>query len=309
MRIAVLGSGAMGSLFGGFLSQRNEVWLVDIDFQKVDKINRDGVTIHEPNGERIFYPKAITATAGLDPMDLIIVFVKAMHSRSALAENKALIGEATYVMTLQNGAGHEETLLEFVPKTNVIIGTTQHNGSIVETGHIHHGGGGKTNIGLLDGDNLKLQSIARNFTECGLETCVSGDIKRLIWNKLFLNVSASVLTGILQVKLGFLFDDAHGWSLVERLAREAVAVANADNLNFDPEKVLLDIKMSLSNAHDGYTSIYTDLRDGMSTEVDTISGSVVKEAKRRGVAVPCHDFVVELVHAIEDKNCIKGGTL
>jgi 2-dehydropantoate 2-reductase len=316
MRIAVLGSGAMGSLFGGFLSQRNEVWLVDIDSQKVDKISRDGVTIHEPDGERMFFPKAVCNTAGLGVMDLIIVFVKAMHSRSALSGNKALIGADTYVMTLQNGAGHEETLLEFVARERVIIGTTQHNGSLTENGHVHHGGGGKTNIGLVNGNSQSLQSIAKNFTECGLETFVSDDIKRLIWNKLFLNVSASVLTGILQVKLGYLLDNVHGWFLVERLAREAVTVANADEIDFDPEEVLGDIKILLGNAYEGYTSIYADLRNGMLTEVDTISGSVVKEAKRHGISVPCHKFVVELVHAMEDKKKIeavisttKGGSL
>jgi 2-dehydropantoate 2-reductase len=301
MRIAVLGSGAMGSLFGGYLSQRNEVWLVDIDLEKVRKINRDGVTIHEPEGERIFYPKAATDTAGLSGMNLIVVFVKAMHSRSALAGNKALIGEDTYVMTLQNGAGHEETLLEFVPRAHVIIGATQHNASITKNGHVHHGGGGKTSIGLLDGNSRILQSIANNFTDCGFETFVSDDIKRLIWNKLFLNVSASVLTGILQVRLGYLFDNAHGWFLVERLVKEAVEVANAEGKKFDFEEVLADIKILLSNAHEGYTSIYADIRNGRPTEVDTISGSVVKEAKRHGVSVPCHEFVVELVHAMEDK--------
>jgi 2-dehydropantoate 2-reductase len=301
MKIAVLGSGAMGSLFGGYLSQLNEVWLVDIDPQKVDKINREGVRVCEPGGERVFYPKALTNTAGLSQMDLIIIFVKAMHSRKALSGNLELIGENTYLMTLQNGAGHEEILREFVPGERVIIGATQHNSSITETGHVHHGGGGKTNIGLVAGDNQNLQSIAKNFTDCGFDTAVANDIKRLIWNKLFLNVSASVLTAILQVKLGFLVDNEHGRFLVERLAREAVAVANADDIRFNPDEVLADIKMLLTNAREGYTSIYTDIRNGVPTEVDTISGSVVKEANRLGVSVPCHEFVVELVHAIEDK--------
>jgi 2-dehydropantoate 2-reductase len=301
MRITVLGSGAMGSLFGGYLSQHNEVWLVDINHGRVDRINRDGIVVLEQGGERVFHPKAVTNTADLGEMDLIIVFVKAMHSRNALAENQHLIGKNTYVMTLQNGAGHEETLLEFAPRARVIIGVTQHNSSITETGQIHHGGGGKTNIGLLDGDSKKVQSIADGFSKCGFETFVSDDIKRLIWNKLFLNVSASVLTAVLQVKLGYLLDDEHGWFLVERLVREAVNVAIADGMEFVAEEVLADIKMLLGNAREGYTSIYADIHNGICTEVDTISGSIIKEAKRHGVLVPSHEFVVELVHALEDK--------
>ncbi|MGE5604545.1 MAG: ketopantoate reductase family protein [Bacteroidota bacterium] len=301
MRIAVLGAGAMGSLFGGYLSQHNEVWLVDVDQEKVNKINCSGIKIREPQGDLVFHPKAITNTAGMDKVDLLIIFVKSMYSRNALSQNRHLIGDDTYVMTLQNGSGHQETLLEFARRDRVIIGVTQHNSSIIETGYIHHGGGGKTNIGLLDGGSERIQPIARVFNECGFETFVADDIKRLIWNKLFLNTSASVLTGILQVKLGYMIDNKHGWFLVERLVREAVAVANADGLNFNPDEVLANIKTSLSNSREGYTSIYADLRNGALTEVDTISGSVVREGKRLGISTPSHEFVVELVHAMEDK--------
>ena len=292
----------MGSLFGGYLSKHNEVWLVDVDPEKVDKISRDGITIHETSGNQVYFPKAVTSTADLGEMDLIIVFVKAMYSRKALSGNKHLIGRNTYVLTLQNGAGHEKVLLEFVPAEQAIIGTTQHNSSIIESGHIHHGGGGSTSIGLLNGFCSKIQSIADNFTKCGFETAISEDIKKQIWNKLFTNVSSSVMTAVLQVKLGFLLDNAHGWLLVEQLAREAVTVANADGMGYEPEEVVAELKRLLGNVREGYTSIYADIKNGVPTEVDTISGSVISEAKRLGVSVPSHEFVVNLVHAIEEKN-------
>ncbi len=302
MKIAVLGAGAMGSLFSGYLSQENEVWLVGVDPQKTDKLDREGITIMEPDGSsRHFHPRAVTDTTGLGTMDLIIIFVKAMNTRAALSAHRHLIGEKTWVMTLQNGAGHEDTLMEFVPREQIIIGTTQHNSSIIETGKIRHGGGGKTSFGLLDGSVEKIRHIADTFIKCGFETIVSDNIKKQVWTKLFLNASSSVMTGILQVKQGYLLDNEHAWSLVERLVREAVAVANADGLDFDAEEILTMIKTVIGNAREGYTSIYADLRDGRKTEVDTISGSVVKAAKRLGVAVPSHEFVVQLVHAMEGK--------
>lgn len=88
MKIAVLGAGAMGSLFGGYLSQYNEVWLVGVDAEKIDKINHDGITIRERQEERTFHPKAVTNSNGLGKVDLIIVFVKAMHTRKALEANQ-----------------------------------------------------------------------------------------------------------------------------------------------------------------------------------------------------------------------------
>lgn len=114
LRIMVLGAGAMGMLFGGYLSEQNEVWLLDVDSSRVDKINADGVLIREPDGDRTFRPKAVTSAAGLRTMDLVIVFVKAMYTVDALFCNRSLIGEDTYLMTLQNGAGHEAKLLSLI---------------------------------------------------------------------------------------------------------------------------------------------------------------------------------------------------
>lgn len=301
MRIAILGAGAMGCLFGAYLTKENDVWLVDIDKRIVDAINENGVRVTEKDGEHVMRPRAVCDTSGLGEMDLVIVFVKSMHTESALAANKHLIGENTYVMTLQNGAGHEDMLLKFVQFERIIIGSTQHNSSLVSPGHVYHGGGGLTSIGLLNGQSGHLQAIADKFTSCGFNTVVSDNVKKQIWTKLMLNTSASVLTAVLQVKLGYILDNPHAWFLAEKLIKEAVAVANADGLDFDAKQVIGDIKAVLSRAYDGYTSIYADLRDGLRTEVDTISGSVLRAAKRLGLPVPYHEFVVELVHALEEK--------
>ena len=303
MKIAVLGAGAMGALFGGYLSKHNDVWLVDVDAQRVKAITEKGITVIEKQGKSVYSPKAVTSTAGLDEMDLIIVFVKSMFTLDALRQNRHLIGKDTYIMTLQNGAGHETKLIQFTDTDHVLIGTTQHNSSIISDGHIHHGGGGKTTIGILGGNSARVQHIADTFSKCGFETRVSDDVKKQIWTKLFLNTAASSLTAILQVPLGFILDDPYARSLMELLAREAVTVANAEGFaRFDAEDVIENIKAVLENARDGYTSIYADLKNGVRSEVDTISGSVVDTADRLDISVPYHQFVVSLIHAMENKN-------
>lgn len=301
MKIAILGAGAMGCLFGGYLSRHNEVWLIEIDEERAEAVNRDGVRIREADGEETFYPKAVTRANGLGEMDLVIVFVKAMFSEAALKANRGLIGPDTYVMTLQNGAGHEQNLLKVADRAHVIIGTTKHNSSLIGPGYINHGGGGVSSIGLPDGGSGVLAPIAENFTCCGFDTIVSDCVKKTIWKKLFVNVSASVVTGILQTSLDFIGGSSHAWALTEQLAREAVRVANTDHMGFDEEEIVKEVRDLVDHAHNGYTSIYADLRDGVPTEVDTISGAVLSEAKRLGVPAPAHSFVVELVHALEDR--------
>lgn len=142
MRIAVIGAGAMGSIYGGHLSQHNEVILVDTNQQVVEQINKNGLLVDE-NGTSVSYqPKALCDTSEEKPVDLVILFVKALFSRAALENNSALIGPDTRLMTLQNGAGHEDLLKEFVSEDRVIIGTTEDNGAVLGLGHVRRGGTG-----------------------------------------------------------------------------------------------------------------------------------------------------------------------
>lgn len=302
MKITVLGAGAMGMLFGGYLSQHNDVWMLDVDQSRVDKINRDGARIREKDGDRCFYPKAVSRCEGLPVMDLVIVFIKAMYSMQALETNRPLIGPNTYVMTLQNGSGHEAKLLRVADRDHVIIGSTQHNSSVISNGYANHGGGGKSSIGLLNGHSEQIDFIAETFTRCGIECVTSNEVKKQIWTKLFLNTSASALTAVLQMPLGYIYDDPHAHTLMLRLVREAVTVANAEGeAHFEEAEVVDGIETVLKNGRGGLTSIYADIKNGARTEVDTISGSVVETARRLGLSVPYHEMLVETIHAMEGR--------
>ena len=120
MKIAVLGAGAMGGLYSAYLSRHNEVTVIDVNAQVVEKINADGLEVQEPDGtSQVYHPHAVLSTEGMAPVDLIVVFVKAMFSESALNNNRSIIGPETYLMTLQNGSGHEDMLGKFVPQEHI----------------------------------------------------------------------------------------------------------------------------------------------------------------------------------------------
>ena len=302
MRIAVIGAGAMGSIYGGHLSQHNEVILVDTKQQVVEQINKNGLLVDE-NGTSVSYqPKALCDTSEEKPVDLVILFVKALFSRAALENNSALIGPDTRLMTLQNGAGHEDLLKEFVSEDRVIIGTTEDNGAVLGLGHVRRGGTGVTNVGMLaeDQDGF-LTRLKENFDSCGFEVRIHENIQYLIWDKLFTNVSLSALTGVLQVDMGYIAADEFAWKLCCQLIHETILTAAAAGLEFDEEAVREKVRKTSLNNPQGCTSIRADLRDGRRTEVDTISGSVVRAAAKYGVDVPGHTFVVNLVHAMEGR--------
>lgn len=302
MRIAVLGAGAMGSLFGGYLSQKNDVYLIDVSEVTANAINEKGLTIEEPSGARVPYNvHCYTSSENLPVMDLIIVFVKAMYSKSALEANKRLIGDNTLLLTLQNGAGHEELLSSFVDSSRVVFGTTQHNAAVMEPGLIKHGGAGHTYIGRLDGNTSNLDLLVSAFNEAGLDASASASVNHMVWQKLFTNVSASALTGVLQVPLGFILSDEYAKNICKELIREAVNVARAEGEVFDEEEEIKKVFAVCEKSPDGITSIYADIKNGRKTEVDTISGSVVRKAARLGVSAPYHRMLVDLIHAMENR--------
>ena len=302
MKIAVLGAGAMGSLFSGYLSRHNDVSVIDVNPTMVEAINKNGVRIREKDGSTTLgHPKAYVNASELGTQDLVIVFVKAMFTISALEGNKNLIGPKTYLMTLQNGAGHESKLLKFADRQHVIIGSTQHNSSVIEPGYVNHGGSGVSSIGLLDGGCEVIQPIAENLTACGFECHTEENVQKQVWKKMFTNTAASSLTGLFQVPLGFIHTDPNANFLMRQLCTEAVTVANSLGLGFDLDEVTRDVDAVCINAPHGYTSIYADIRDGHRSEVDTISGSVVEAAHDQGISVPYHEFVVKAIHALENK--------
>ncbi len=302
MRIVVIGAGAMGSLFGGYLSRFHEVTLVGTREAHMEKIRRDGVHITEADGRTLcFRPDARVSTEGMAAADLVLVQVKAPSTAAALEAHKGVIDGHTLVLTLQNGMGHEEVLGRYAKEEQIVIGTTKHNCSVMEPGCIRHGGSGMTYIGGISGDAQRVQRLADALTQCGLECEWCPDVRRLIYEKLVINASSSVLSGILQVPQGFVLSNPHAWTLCKTLIRETVAVAAAEGIRLDPEEKVEEVRKLLEGNPGGLTSIYADLRDGRRTEVDTISGAVVAAGRRLGVPTPMQETMVKVVHAMEGK--------
>lgn len=302
MKIAVIGAGAMGSIYGAMLSSACEVYIIDKNKEVVETVKANGLKIEYEGKVKHYYPKITDDANKVGKVDLIILFVKSTSSKVALESNKELIGSDTKIMTLQNGAGHEDLLKEFVNRDRIIIGTTEDNGSVVEPGYVKRGGTGVTNIGLISKDKTDtLDKIRDIFNKSGFNVKIHSNIKKLIWDKLFINTSLSVVTAILQVDMGYIYSNKYAWNMTRKLIHEANITANAMGLKFKEEDIIEKVKLTSINNPKGYTSLRSDIENNRKTEVETISGAVIKEAKNNGIEVPIHEFVVNMIHAMENK--------
>lgn len=301
MKIAILGSGAIGCLYGAYLSKNNDVYMICRRQKVMDAINKDGITVFEPDGSKVSYPNVKACLSGEcdADIDLIFVIVKAFDTENAMEINRNIIKDNTMVITLQNGGGNDLKLAKFVPMDRVIIGTTRHNAVNLDNGNIRHSGSGATCIG----SNIKgkeLEEIARTFEEAGLETIVDDDIQRIIWSKLFLNLSANTFTAITKAPFGTLISDDYAWSFAKKLIGEAIEVAEAEGLHFSYQEVLDHVHSSCEAVATGFSSMSQDVMNCRKTEIDAINGFVVDRANAHNVPATYNTFVRDLIHSIEN---------
>ena len=303
MKIAILGAGAMGCLYASFLVHAHEVTLIDSYKPQVDKINKDGITrINHDKSEETFHVKASLSGSDIGIQDLVIVFVKGIHTYDAMKNNPSLIGSKTIVMTLQNGAGNNRDIAHFVKKEKIIVGTSSHNSVAMELGKFYHSGCGPTNIGPdfpCEQSLFDVKKVNEAFLSCDIQVHVLDDIQKVLWQKLFVNCGINALSTLMQCSVGEVYTNPYLWELCTKLVYECVLVAKADGTSFDFKEALEIVKKVCVNDATGYASMYQDRQNKRFTEIDRINGVVARLGQEYGIDTPYNNILVKQIHAIE----------
>lgn len=300
MKIAVLGAGAMGSLFGGLLAESGaQIHLLDVWKEHVDALNQKGLRIDCEGVER-----TIAVTANADPQqsekaDLVIVFVKSTHTRLAAAIAARIAGEDGLVLTLQNGMGNADILAGAVPPQRVLAGTTSHGATLLGPGRIRHAGMGPTTIGLWSGgEAAAAQSVAKLFNAAGIETTVVNDVRSLIWGKLLINVGINAITALTGIKNGQINDMEITRDLSRQAVEEAMEVARAQGIRIRNDAV--EHVFQVAEATSGNrSSMGQDVDNHRQTEISAINGAVVAEARKVGIKAPVNETLTALVETLQ----------
>ncbi len=301
MKIAVIGAGAMGCLYGAYLSKKHDIYMINAREAQVQAIRESGISVEEASGETTVFPNINAYVSGTckEKVDIVIIFVKSTHTELALEQNKELFNDSTVVMTLQNGAGNDRMIEKYVSQNNIIIGTSKHNAVNLGKGKIKHPASGVTTIGSNHNATSAVNTAADVLRDAGFEIEVADDIQRIIWSKLLVNLSVNTFTAITQTPIGYMIKNQHAWDFAKRLVYEAIEVAEADGTYFDRREALNMVKSVCEKAGDGYSSMYQDRKNHVKMEIDAINGAIVEQAKLYGVPTPYNTLIVDLIHAIE----------
>jgi 2-dehydropantoate 2-reductase len=301
MKVAVIGAGAMGSLYGGYLSQSgHEVYLIDVWQDHVEKINKSGLIIVENDRELTVYPKATSSADSVGTVDLVIIFVKSIMTERAVEQNIELIGPETIVLSLQNGYGNIEQIEKFVDRERIIAGTTAHGATMVGPGIIKHAGEGQTHIGSVTGSaDSKIEKICELLNKSGFNTTISSNVLKLIWSKLIVNIGINALTAILHVKNGQLLNFEETRTIMIEAVKEAVEVANKLGMTFDLGETVDNVMEVTRGTSENKSSMLQDVLNGRKTEIDAINGAVLKEGLKVGISTPVNMVLTNLIRSKE----------
>ena len=305
LKVAVLGAGAMGCLFGGLLAEKGlNVTLIDVWKEHVDAINKDGLKMDGHGGDRIIKVKATSDPSSLDKMDAVIVMCKATALEPALNSIKNIIGEKTVFMSFQNGIGHEAIIQSIVGNEKVIGGTTTQASNILGPGHIMNHGALPSWIGEYEGGiTERISEIADTFTAHNLEMIAAEDVKKRKWMKLFALTAIGPLSAIFDLHHTDLYINNKANDVSRGLGKEIILetreVALADGVNVSEDECLFMFNKIVDSMQTNKSSMAFDVQYKRKTEIDFISGAVSKIGKKHGVKTPLNDLMYKMIKVKE----------
>ena len=302
MKIAVVGAGAVGSLFGGLIAKAGyDVVLIDRYPDRAKTVNENGMRIEGVSGEHHIHLKSTTDSASVGPADLVMICVKAYDTYEAVRQHLVLVDKNSMVLTLQNGLGNVDQIAKVIDSKQIIAGTTAQGGYILGPGKMNHAGNGPTHIGEITGASTnRIKSIAKIFTDAGFETHLSDNISVLIWTKLVVNVGLNCLTALLRVNNGLTSSQSDLRQVQKDSVNEALAVAEANKIPLDRKQVTEHVVKVAQATEKNISSMLTDVLKKRSTEIDFINGAICKEGERLGIPTPVNRTLTHLIKAVEN---------
>jgi len=302
MKIAVVGAGAMGSLFGAMLAEAgNEAWLYDVWQEHVQTVEQHGLNIEREGKARKVKINATADPRQIGRADLVIIFVKSTQTKSAAETAQKIAGPDGTVMTLQNGMGNADIIAQDIEADRILAGTTSHGATMLGAGRIRHAGVGATTIGSwadTDRGRQRAKQFADFFNSNGIETEAVADVRSVVWNKLLINIGINAITALSGIKNGQLLDLDVTRELSRCAVEEAMAVARAQQVGIKDNAVDIVFKVAEATAANR-SSMGQDVDNKRQTEIAAINGFIVREAKRLGLEAPINFALKALIETLQ----------
>ena len=307
MKIAMIGSGAAGSVFAAYLRRGGaELWLVDKYKAHMDKTAADGLVFRTPEGEEVltgFHTAADARAIGV--MDMVILMVKATQTGDVMADTMPCIGPETVVVSLQNGLGNDEVLAQFVPEDRIMYGSgligTELAGPGVcvskpEKGIQMHFGA-VVNNPRTDAAGKALEAC---FQAGGCNASFDADVRPYIWKKVIANSGYNGVSSVLRLKVKETFADPYGRDIVLHVWKEGCEVAKALGIGDLWPLMEAEEPNIVANLGNYYPSMAQDvLIHHRQTEILLLNGAISRYGAACGIPTPLNDALTRMILCIQ----------
>ncbi|GAC1044199.1 ketopantoate reductase family protein [Rhizobium sp. No.120] len=302
MKIAVIGAGAMGSLFAARLAEKDHsVSLVEVSRVMIDTIDEKGLRMTGLFGEKAYSLPIALAAHYAEAFELLIVFTKGMYTTAAMEAAKHLLGPQTWVLTVQNGIGNVEAIEAFLPRDRIVMGMTNWPSTLIEPGLITVPGEGEIKVWAANGQaSARLEAISRALDEAGLNCKLDPDVEVSIWEKLAFNSALNSLAAVTALTVGEMGDRQEARDIAFAIIDEVVAVAKARGLAVDTDHIRESIEHAFANHGQHKPSMLQDRLAGRRMEISTITGAVSKAGTTLNVATPVTTTFANLLTIFDD---------
>ena len=303
MKIAIIGVGAMGSVYAALLADqgKHDVWAIDTWKEHVDAIKEKGLRVEGASGDRTVKLNATTNAADVKDADLVIVATKYDGVGAAAKAALAIAKPEAPILAIQNGLGSADIVADVVGSKRIMMGVVGGFGASMKgPGHAHHNGMEFLRLGEMDGGlTPRLETVANAWRAGGFKVLTFDDIHKMVWEKLICNCTYSGPCAITGLRVGELQASPSAWSVAAACAHEAFQVARAKGITLDfddPVRYVREFGQKIPGAR---PSMLLDHLAGRPAEVDNINGAIPREGAKVGVATPVNSVVVALLKGKE----------
>lgn len=298
MRIAVMAAGAVGGYFGARLARAGH----DVAFvargRQLEALRARGLRVESPLGDVDLPDVQVTDDpASIGAVDLVLFSVKLWDTLEAAQAVKPLFGADTAVVSFQNGVVKDDILRQSLGTAHVMGGLCYIAATIAEPGLIRHSGTlQKLVFGEYDGSlSPRVRQFRDACTGSGIDTEVSDQIERAIWEKFVFLVGLSGTTSLARTPIGPIRSHPRSRAFLHDTMREVVQVARALGVPLPSDYA--DDRLAFTDTVPASmtSSMHYDLEHGNRLEVPWLSGDVVERGAQLGLATPCNRAIFDIL--------------
>ena len=287
MKIGIVGAGGVGGYLAARLAKSGEEVYLVARGEHLEAIEKEGLRLVVRDEEIVVHPAAVSddpADFG-ERMDAVLFCVKGYDLQDAAKKAAPMIGPDTLLVPFGNGVGNAQTLRSIYPQNPVA------NGAIYIVSHIQRPGvvkvAGRGALAVIGTDGpvpQRLQALGDALKKAGIKTIVSDRITTEVWKKFLLIAAMATLTSCHDAPMGEIVEK-HKEEL-RKVLDEILAVGRAEGARLDDGDKAKVLEQVAKVPYDSPTSMWLDFKAGRKTELEQITGYVVKKAREHGIEVP-----------------------